>query len=203
MYLDYDTYNKFQQFDKAKDTSTKNLKIDDVNILLEYEKEYTKYTYSSNHPITIPNLCKTNKTEDIRINEANAQLARTAYCDGENLRVNKTGDVTILAISNSVYPAGVENIKTSQYGLSANIDAKNDQLVFFTIPYTDLWTAYIDNEEVQIYKGDNAFITLFIPSGEHTIDIVYSTKYYEIGLMVTGISLLCLACFCAVKKKKA
>ena len=206
LYLDYDIYNKFQQFDKAKDTSTKNLKIEDVNILLEYEKEYTKYTYSSNHPITIPNLCKTNEIKDIRINEANAQLAGTAYCDGENLRVDKTGDITILALSNSifdVYSAGVEDIKTSQYGLSANIEAKNDQLVFFTIPYTDLWTAYIDNEEVPIYKGDNAFITLFIPSGEHTIDIVYSTKYYKIGLIVTSISLLCLACFCAVKKKKA
>ena len=74
------------------------------------------------------------------------------------------------------------------------------------ITYDVLYNAvssYIDNEEVSIYKGDNAFITLFIPSGEHTINIVYSTKYYKIGLIVTSISLLCLACFCAVKKKKA
>ena len=73
-------------------------------------------------------------------------------------------------------------------GFSAKIDLEKDNLVFFSIPYDEGFTAYVDGNEVEIEKVFDGLSAVFVPKGDHSIRF----DYRIIGLREGGImSIVC------------
>ena len=53
--------------------------------------------------------------------------------------------------------------------------------VFSEVIYTNGWKAYIDNEEVDIYRANYILRALKIPAGKHTIEMVFEPSSYTMG----------------------
>ena len=188
LYLEKSVYSQYKHLDKEESIleKTENIEIDGVNINVDTYDNLVTYTFNTDKDLVIPNVCR--DVNKIRINGNNLKISPFAHCINNDLYIEYKGDIKIEAeyiVRSGVYSANLTNMEFSQYGFKADSNLDKQSLVFFTIPYDNLWDAYIDGEHVEIIKGDNAFIVLDIPAGEHSIEIIYNTKYYKYGGIVT------------------
>jgi hypothetical protein len=63
-------------------------------------------------------------------------------------------------------------------------------LVLSEIYYPAGWTATLNGEEIPIFKTDYLLRGLEIPAGEHTLELNFMPRTYEIGVMLGWISLI-------------
>ena len=78
-----------------------------------------------------------------------------------------------------------------------------DRLVFFSIPYENGWSAEVNGQPVEIEKVDIGFMAVRV-SGGITSNIVfkYKTPGLDIGLIVTGVSIVIYVIYLLISKKK-
>jgi len=55
--------------------------------------------------------------------------------------------------------------------------------------YYPRWRAYVDGRETKIYRCDYTFRAVFLPEGRHNIEFIYDKKYFNLGKLVTFLSL--------------
>ena len=77
-------------------------------------------------------------------------------------------------------------------GFHAEITLKKDDLVFFSVPYDDGFTAYVNGKEADIVRVDEGLMAVLAPAGENTIDFVYQADGYSLA---SKVSLAALAVF--------
>lgn len=77
-------------------------------------------------------------------------------------------------------------------GFTAEITLDKEELVFFSVAYSDSFTAYVDDEPVDIINANIGFMAVAVPSGNHTVRFEYHSKARDVGqaLSVIGISSL-------------
>ena len=93
-------------------------------------------------------------------------------------------------------------------GFTSHITTKDsDELVFFSVPYTKGWTAYVNGKQTDIEKVNVGFMAVRVPANTRCeIRFDYKTPNFTLGLGVTG---ACVVVFIAymliptkLKKKK-
>ena len=90
------------------------------------------------------------------------------------------------------------NIKTDGFEGKLNVD--NDKnLLMLTVPYDEGIKLFIDDEEVSYNKCLDGIICLNVNEGDHTIEMKYKIKGFNIGLFI---SLITFCCFWILKKFK-
>lgn len=77
-------------------------------------------------------------------------------------------------------------------GFHAEITLKKDDLVFFSVPYDDGFTACVNGKEADIVRVDEGLMAVLAPAGENTIDFVYQADGYSLA---SKVSLAALAAF--------
>lgn len=77
-------------------------------------------------------------------------------------------------------------------GFHAEITLKKDNLVFFSVPYDDGFTACVNGKEADIVRVDEGLMAVLAPAGENTIDFVYQADGYSLA---SKVSLAALAAF--------
>lgn len=77
-------------------------------------------------------------------------------------------------------------------GFHAEITLKKDDLVFFSVPYDDGFTACVNGEETDVIRVDEGLMAVLAPAGENTIDFVYQADGYPLA---SKVSLAALAAF--------
>ena len=89
-----------------------------------------------------------------------------------------------------------DSFVTDSRGFTSEIDLERENLVFYSIPYDEGWSATVDGEPVQIEKVNVGFMAVRVPEGEHTIRFDYDTPGLSMGIWITfgsaGIALLYL-----------
>ncbi len=80
----------------------------------------------------------------------------------------------------------------STYGFKAHKISDGDEFVFFSIPYEDGFTAYVDGVETSIYKVDFGMMGIVVPDGEHDIEFKYALSGIDIGKKITILGILSL-----------
>jgi uncharacterized membrane protein YfhO len=86
----------------------------------------------------------------------------------------------------------VNIIDFKEDNINASIDAKEDKLIYTSIPYDEGWHVYIDDQEVETSKIGNALLAFNITKGKHNIQIKYRIPYIKIGATISSISLIAL-----------
>ena len=74
-------------------------------------------------------------------------------------------------------------------GFSAEIQLDRDNLVFFSVPYDDGFTAYVNGQETEILEVDNGLMAVLCPAGWNNIDFVYSPAGLKLSRTVTLIAI--------------
>ncbi len=79
-------------------------------------------------------------------------------------------------------------------GFTAKIDLSKENLVFFSVPWEEGWTATVDGQPVEIERVNVAFMAVDVPAGGHVIEFHYMTPGLQTGAVIT---LLCALLFAA------
>jgi hypothetical protein len=75
--------------------------------------------------------------------------------------------------------------KTDKNGFTATVSRDKANLVFFSIPYDEGWSATVNGKPVEIEKVNVGFMAVEVPEGESTIRFNYETPGLITGLGVT------------------
>lgn len=89
-------------------------------------------------------------------------------------------------------------------GFKAKITLENSKLVFFSVPYDDGWTAYVNGKPADIEQVSYGFMAVKADSGENEIEFRYSTPGLKYGLFISdgGITILVIYLLICSKRKK-
>ena len=75
-------------------------------------------------------------------------------------------------------------------GFHAEITLDAPNLVFFSVPYDDGFTAMVNGKETDILRVDEGLMAVLCPAGESTLDFVYQPDGIRLGKPVTLLSLV-------------
>ena len=90
-------------------------------------------------------------------------------------------------------------------GFHAEIDLGKEDLVFFSVPYDDGFTAYVNGQETDILRVDEGLMAVLAPAGENTIDFVYQADGFSLARKVSLVGLAVFVVYTGYfvwKKKK-
>ncbi len=68
--------------------------------------------------------------------------------------------------------------------------------------YPNGWKAYVDGEETAIYRTNFAFRSVYLASGEHTVEFVYEPPSVRAGLIVTLMGLAAVTLLIILPRRK-
>ena len=97
------------------------------------------------------------------------------------------GELKISAFGDD-YIRGSVTVDTDALGYSSDRAS-----MLMTTPYDEGWRVYVDGEETEIYKGLGTFISFYVSSGVHDIELRYFPKGLKAGAAISLMSLMILA----------
>jgi hypothetical protein len=99
-------------------------------------------------------------------------------------------------------------VRTKDGGITCESHFDTDEFVFFSIPWDEGWSCFIDGAETEIEKVNVGFMAIVVPSGDHVIEFKYETPGLKIGFLASLIGTVLLgiyyyfACKCDKKRKE-
>ncbi|MBQ4082130.1 MAG: YfhO family protein [Clostridia bacterium] len=78
---------------------------------------------------------------------------------------------------------------------TSQIRLNKENLVFYSIPYEEGWSATVDGVPAQIEKVNVGFMAVCVPAGDHTVTFTYRTPQLTEGLLISGGALLLTAVY--------
>ena len=90
-------------------------------------------------------------------------------------------------------------------GFHAEITMDKANLVFFSVPYDDGFTAYVNGEKTDILQVDEGLMAVLCPAGASRIDFVYQAAGLSASRVVTAVAIpvwvVYVACFVRRKRR--
>ena len=90
-------------------------------------------------------------------------------------------------------------------GFHAEITLEKPNLVFFSVPYDDGFTAYVNGEKTDILRVDEGLMAVLCPAGASSIDFVYQADGLSASRVVTAVAIpvwvVYVACFVRRKRR--
>ena len=74
-------------------------------------------------------------------------------------------------------------------GFHAEITLDKTNLVFFSVPYDDGFTAYVNGEKADILRVDEGLMAVLCPAGASSIDFVYQATGLSASRVVTAVAI--------------
>ena len=106
---------------------------------------------------------------------------------------------------NSFYEhADMDNITYDYSGNHLNISAStdSDRYLYIAVPYSEGWHAKVDGKTSEIIRANIAFMAISLPSGNHTIEMTYSTPYLYAGWIISAVGTVFFIGYMILEKKK-
>ena len=86
-------------------------------------------------------------------------------------------------------------------GFTSKINLPRENLVFYSVPYDEGWSATVNGVPAEIEKVDLGFMAVRAPAGDNTIRFTYTTPGLYPGLAVSAGALLILIVYLLLYKK--
>lgn len=77
------------------------------------------------------------------------------------------------------------SFKTGKNSFTATVQRDKDTLVFFSIPYDNGWSAYVNGKQVDVEKVNVGFMAVPVEAGESEIYFEYSTPGLKTGIIIS------------------
>ncbi|MBQ4347805.1 MAG: YfhO family protein, partial [Firmicutes bacterium] len=157
--------------------------------------------------ISIPNVSDAdavvygpNTLGEFRLDKIPAIYPLGSYAEGDEVFVDIpveagiSGDATIMACTfdDEIFAKGFELLSDEVMEVSAHSDtkisgtitAKEDGLLYLSIPYEKGWKAYVDGEAVEIGSLRNAMMLIPISAGTHSIELEFLPHGFIPGVII-------------------
>ena len=90
------------------------------------------------------------------------------------------------------------SFKMSKSRFDAEITLEKPSLVFFSVPYSEGWSAEVNGKSAEVENVDNGMMAVKCEAGQSSISFTYHNKYLSAGAFMTlGAALLLAAYFAA------
>lgn len=119
---------------------------------------------------------------------------------------------TYIKICKSHADNSCSEFKYTNNGFTAEFDNTdgNENLLFFSVPYSDGFTAYVNGNKTDIEKVNNGLMAVYIPENTKcSIEFVYETPGLSTGILISVLSaaafavyILSIIIFRLIKKRK-
>ena len=98
----------------------------------------------------------------------------------------------------------VADFTATRTGFTAKTDYQEEELVFFSVPYDEGFTATINGEPATIEKVDNGLMAVHVPAGEATIEFTYHTPGLALsaGISLAGVAVYAVYLLLLYRKRK-
>lgn len=87
-------------------------------------------------------------------------------------------------------------------GFTAEIELEEPQLVFFSVPYSEGWTAEVNGKKADTERVNEGFMAVRAEKGENTIVFRYRTPWLREGAVISVISALLLGVYVLIFRKR-
>lgn len=88
-------------------------------------------------------------------------------------------------------------------GFTARINLPSDNLVFFSVPYDEGFTAQVDGTETVVEKVDGGLMAILVPAGDHHITFTYVPKGFKTCCMISLIAAILAAALAIYRNVRA
>lgn len=96
----------------------------------------------------------------------------------------------------------MRNTVVSTNKITGYVDLSTDKILCISIPYSSGWNATVDGKNVEILRANNVFMAIKLPRGHHDIVLSYSTPLAGASCIVSIVTVLVIAIYLVVKKRK-
>lgn len=141
------------------------------------------------NPDVLPRAFFVGRTEVIPSREETfARLKSPDFDPGETAILPDSIDFETTPIdSSSTVSVTLEKFTPRELVFDVETDAPR-LLVVSEVYYPAGWKAYIDDEEVPIYRADYLLRAVPVPAGEHTVRMRFDPKSHTLGVWIAGIA---------------
>lgn len=102
-----------------------------------------------------------------------------------NNNVQMTEEEYLQECSNRAASA-CDSFRYDSSGFTATISLENPNLVFFSVPYDEGWTATVNGKPADVEEVDNGFMAVAAEAGDNTIAFHYTTPGLHAGAALTA-----------------
>ena len=78
-----------------------------------------------------------------------------------------------------------DTFKVTKNGFTASISMDRDNLVFFSVPYHEGWTATVNGKSAEIFRVNKSFMAVVVPEGVAEIKFTFETPGLFVGIIIT------------------
>ena len=75
----------------------------------------------------------------------------------------------------------LENLIVNNGHISGDIEVDTHKMLFFSIPFSEGWRAYVDGQPATIYKANEAYLSVLLEPGKHSVELLYTTPGIKTG----------------------
>lgn len=86
--------------------------------------------------------------------------------------------------------------------MSVTVNSQNSQLVCFSVPYSEGWTATVNGKPTEIVKTNTMFMSVAVEAGENEIVFSYTTPHINIALAISVMAVIAFGIIIAVYEVK-
>ncbi|MBE6734464.1 MAG: hypothetical protein E7563_03860 [Ruminococcaceae bacterium] len=96
----------------------------------------------------------------------------------------------------------LENVKLIDNGFTGTTELSEPQLMFFSVPYSDGFEAFVDGEKAEILRANTWGMALDLEEGEHTIEFRYHTRGLKAGAYISLAGVIAFAGMIVLDSRK-
>jgi len=85
------------------------------------------------------------------------------------------------------------DVELGRNRISCSVELAQDAALFFSVAYSEGWSATVDGEPVQIAKANLGFMAVPVEAGAHEVVLSYETPYLRAGCAMSALGVLALA----------
>ncbi len=98
-----------------------------------------------------------------------------------------------------------DSFTVTRTGFESTITLDNPNLVFFSVPYDEGWSATVNGKEVEVERVNTGFVAVYAEAGDNEIVFKYTTPGLKLGIIVSiaalALFLIYLLCVYIYRKK--
>lgn len=87
--------------------------------------------------------------------------------------------------------------------INCSVSLERPEMLVFTIPYSEGWSAQIDGKEAEIINADVKYMSLLVSEGDHEITLRYRTPFFTEGVIFSVLGVIAITVEIVIYKKKS
>ena len=182
----------------------------DIYAYISDDVNYIRYGLEIDGQNVCMDLLKTNSDLVHIGNLKKGQIVRLSVANTSEALTDGVTTIKLYSLDQDVVDKYYDQINQSVFKvdsfedteITGSVDAKEDGILYTSIPYYRGFKVYVDGEKAEIVKVGNAMIGVRIDKGNHNIRIKYRTYGLVTGLIITAAGWILVAFFVIRRRRK-